>query len=324
MAIIRLNLTDLEASGALSPPEAQRLKTLALPEKAGSVWVNCLLIFGALAVAAGAIALIPTPTTGLLLAVAALGGAAVLRHADQDRAWGVLGSALAIMGATGLCGWIAAETWDTGTHWPPMAMTIILAVCAAAFRSSLLAALSVLAFGSVLGTGTAYWHASYGLFVQEPTVTILAFAALAAGLYSMRGRADDAWQGLLTAAARTAVFLANFGFWVGSLWGDRLGEHWMPADTWETRQAWRDTAVSIPEGVFTLGWAAALIAVIMNTARGSFLSITAIVFLAIHGYTQYFELLGAEPATLIVAGLSAIGLAAVGAERLRKAPSNSS
>ena len=41
------------------------------------------------------------------------------------------------------------------------------------FRSALLAAFAVLSLGAILGSGTGYWHASYALFVEEPTITII-------------------------------------------------------------------------------------------------------------------------------------------------------
>ncbi|HAE93111.1 MAG TPA: hypothetical protein DCG65_01030, partial [Hyphomonas atlantica] len=54
------------------------------------------------------------------------------------------------------------------------------------------------------------------------------------------------------------------------------------------------------------------------TRRNSFLSITSIVFLTIHGYTQYFEYLGAQPETLVLGGLVLVGLAVVGARFLMR------
>ena len=53
-------------------------------------------------------------------------------------------------------------------------------------------------------------------------VTIVLFSALALGLYlvSLRVRAD--YERIAIAAARMSVVLVNFGFWIGSLWGDNL------------------------------------------------------------------------------------------------------
>lgn len=314
MPIIKLDLDALVDAGELAPDEARRLAALALPQTAGRLWISCLLIFGALAVAAGAIALVPTPATGLVLALLALGGAVALRRIEAGEAWRVLAAGFAIMGAVGIAGWIAAETWEAeNAFWPPLAITAVLTGCALAFRSAFLAALAVLAAGAVLGTGTVCWHAAYGLFVREPTLTILAFGALAGGLYWLRARLDDGWQGLATVAARTSFFLMQFGFWVGSLWGDWIGEHWAAGDRWRAAADWREGALYLPEAVFSLGWAGALIAMIILARRGGFLSVASVVFLAIHAYTQYFETFGAEPLTLLIAGIIAVAGAAFGA-----------
>ena len=101
MTIIRLDLEALLQTGAISADERERLQSLALPETRGNLLINCLMIFGALAVAVGAVALIPTPATGLILALAALGGAETLRRTAAGESWRVLGAALAIMGAAG-------------------------------------------------------------------------------------------------------------------------------------------------------------------------------------------------------------------------------
>ena len=108
----------------------------------------------------------------------------------------------------------------------------------------------------------------------------------------------------------------NFGFWVGSLWGDRIGEHWFAPQRWSDRSEWREAAFTIPDYIFSLGWAGALIAIIIMARSNSFLSITSIVFLAIHGYTQYFEYLGANPETLVIGGLVLVGLAVAAARFL--------
>jgi iron complex transport system permease protein len=91
--------------------------------------------------------------------------------------------------------------------------------------------------------------------------------------------------------ARTCLFLVNFGFWIGSLWGDG----------------------DIHKLVFVIGWAAVLIAVaiwaIKQQKRWVFNTVT--VFSSIHFYTQYFEILGANPGTLMLAGILALGIAVI-------------
>ena len=316
MTIVRLDLSALTRSGALAPEEAARLKTLALPDQKAGLMINLLLFSGAIAVAAGAIALVPDATTGLILALLALGGGIVLKAFDAEQNWRVLWQGLAFMGVIGVSGWIALEFQDA-RHWPPVAIAALTAAAAVAFRSAFLSALAVLAGGAILGSGTAYWHASYAIFVSEPTLTLVILSALAAGLYALRERVDAAWRAVMTSGARTAAFLAALGFWVGSLWGDHVGEHWARGeDRWRASSEWRETALHVPDWLFSLGWAGALIALIATQPRGGFLSVSAVVFLAIHAYTQYFETFGAEPVALLIAGLTAFGLAVAGARWL--------
>lgn len=321
MARITLDLDALLSSGQLSPQEADKLKALALPDQRNSLLINLCLTFGAISVAAGTIALVPNATTGLILALFSLAGAEFLRRSAKGASLKVLGTALTLMGALGVAGWIGWEFREAadGTL-PAVLITTILTATALWFRSAFLSALAVLSLGAVFGSSTGYWHASYGLFVEEPTITLLIFGLLATGLYRARSLLSEAWQSMTTIAARTAVFMVNFGFWVGSLWGDRIGEFWMSPDSWQARNAWRESALTIPDEVFTLGWAGALVAVIATSQRNSFLSITSIVFLAIHFYTQYFVILGASPESLVVGGLVLVGLAVAGARFLLKKP----
>ena len=319
MSRIMLDLDALVANGQIAPAEAARLQALALPDRKNGLLVNILLIFGAISVAGGTIALVPNAGTGLVLALVSLGGAEFLRRSARGNSLKTLGLALTLMGTLGLAGWVGWEFREVedGTL-PTLLIALIMTATALWFRSALLAAFAVLSLGAILGSGTGYWHASYALFVEEPTITIAVFGLLAAGLYYARKSLSEAWTNLVTVSARTAFFMMNFGFWVGSLWGDRPGEHWFAPSRWSERSDWRETALAIPDFVFTLGWIGALVGVIAATRRNSFLSITSIVFLTIHGYTQYFEYLGAKPETLVIGGLVLVGLAVAGARFLMR------
>ena len=113
----------------------------------------------------------------------------------------------------------------------------------------------------------------------------------------------------LTVAARTAMVLVHFAFWVGPRWGDILGDCAWSASRYEDYaacEAWQKTALTVPEWSFPIGWAA----LTLLTRRGSFLSARALVFLGIQGYTQYCETSGAAPVSLLVAGLTLVGPAA--------------
>jgi len=107
--------------------------------------------------------------------------------------------------------------------------------------------------------------------------------------------------------ARVSFFMVNFGFWVGTLWGDWPGEHFASKGDfdWETAKQWREAAFHIPDWLFSIGWAGFLVAGILFGLRehNRFITNTAIVFLCIHFYTQFFEFLGLNPVTLVVGGL---------------------
>ncbi len=317
MQTIRLDLAALTQSGALTAEEATRLASLALPDARGGRMLNLLLIFGAISVAAGAIALVPNATTGLVLALMALAGAEALRRVPAGDGYTMLSNGLALMGTLGVAGWVAWEFGEAPSPTlPALLITFVLAAGAVWFRSAFLAALGVLALGAVFGTGTGYWHASYALFVEEPVFTLAVFGTLAGLFYAARDKAAEAWANLLTVAARTAMVLVHFAFWVGSLWGDVIGD-----SSWDTRrydtdatfETWQKTAITLPDWPFVIGWAGVAIALAVLTRRGGFLSVSAVVFLAINGYTQYFEYFGAHPETLLVGGLVLVAMAVGGA-----------
>jgi hypothetical protein len=104
-------------------------------------------------------------------------------------------------------------------------------------------------------------------------------------------------------ASRTSLILVNFGFWVGSLWGDSL---WLRPPSWSLR-----SGDLIPDWVFAVLWAVALIGTGIWAVRQNrrWVVNTVAVFGAFHFYTQYFERLGASPATLVVGGVIALGFA---------------
>ncbi|MEZ6002419.1 hypothetical protein [Hyphomonas sp.] len=319
MATIRIDPQHLQSEGVIDADTAALIEANALPDARFGLFVNLSLIMGALAVAAGTIALVPDATTGLLLAIAAIAAAELTRRFAPGASLKVLSAGLALMGVLGLAGWIGWQYEDASdTTLPALLITLLLGAGAVWFRSAFLMVLSVLAFGAVFGTGTGYWHACYGLFVEQPTITIAVFGAMTAGLYVLRDRIAETWKNLAGIAARTAFFLVNFAFWIGSLWGDDLGPDYRYSEEtdWET---WRAATTHVPEAVFSIGWPVLLVAIMARTRNGGFVSVTATVFLAIHAYTQYFETFGAHPWTLLVGGIVLVGLA-VGAAKLMKLP----
>jgi hypothetical protein len=219
---IVLDITRLVAEGKLTAQEAERLQALAKRDT-GSLAINVLMSFGAVAVAAGIIALQPTFTTGAGLGVALVAiGLAISFFATEQ--WGLLGTATSIIGALLLAGGVIglAEADFVGLIFS----ALLFLALAVAIRSNFLMALVPLALAGALGSSTGYMHAVYMLTVTEPSITIVFFALLAGVAYIVSQHVGQAYQQLAIIFSRVSLILVNFGFWVGSLWGDYPGETW--------------------------------------------------------------------------------------------------
>jgi iron complex transport system permease protein len=157
--------------------EAERLLRALATRDTGSLAINVLMSFGAVAVVAGIIALEPAFTTGAALGVALVViGLGISFFAAEE--WGLLGTATTIIGALllagGVIGFVEAEF--TGLAFS----ALLFLALAVAIRSNFLMALVPLALAGALGSSTGYRHAAYMLTVNEPSITI-AFFALFAG-----------------------------------------------------------------------------------------------------------------------------------------------
>jgi iron complex transport system permease protein len=295
--------------GKLTPAQAEELKALASRDL-GTLAINILMSFGAIAVATGTLALNPSFATGAVIGVGlVLIGLAVSFGAAER--WRLLGTAGTVIGALLLSGGMIGVL-DGG--FAGFAFTaILLLMLAVAIRSSFLMALVPLALAAALGSSTGYFHATYMLIVSEPTTTIAFFAVLALAAYLVSIRVDSAYEGLAIVFARISLLLVNFGFWVGSLWGDYPGESWAVGgmDSWTAREAWVKSALHVPDVVFIFGWAALAIGVGVWAARANrrWVVTAAASFAAINFYTQWFERLGAEPWAIILAGLTIVAIA---------------
>ena len=299
---IILDVTKLVAEGKLTPAEAERLTALASRDT-GTFAINMLLSFGALVVACGVVALAPAAETGIALGVVmiATGLYVARRFAAQ---WGLLGTAMVIVGALGLCG--GTIVWADGRLPGFLVASAVLLVLAPVARSGLLAALAPLALVGLLGSSADSLYHSYTAPADEPTITIVLFSALALGAYLVARRAPPAYEALALVFARVSLLIVNVAFWVGSLWGDRPGLSWRRADPGALAAAFR-----VPDVVFVAAWAAALIAVMVWATRTNrrWLFNTAATFGAIHFITQWFERLGANPLSVILAGLLIVAVA---------------
>jgi hypothetical protein len=296
---ILLDLTKLVNEGKLTLAQAEELKQLAARDTS-LLAINILMAFGTIAVAGGVLFLVPSLLTAAAIALLLIAGGLVLSYRAGPQ-WTILGTATVIVGVLWLCG--TGLAFADG-NWPGYAFaTIICLACAAAIRSGLLSALAALALAATLGSSTEYETASYILIIREPTITIVCFGVLAWGAYLLANRVPADYESPALMFARMSLVLVNFGFWVGSLWGDD------PARKWLERAG--IAPLHLPDIGFAVAWAAGLIAVGVWATRANrrFVVNTAATFLAIDFYTQYFERLGADPLSIMLGGLLVIAIA---------------
>jgi iron complex transport system permease protein len=308
-----LDLTKLVEEGKLTQAEATRLSQLAAHDT-GSLAINILIGLGVVAVAGGAIALVPTPETAIAIGAVALaiGIGFAFTHWTQ---WRVLANICILAGALMFGGGVIA--FDDGSVASFLVVALVLAGAGIVARSGLLIACAILALSSCVGARTGYVHATYFLGIKEPTLTIVLFGLIALATYQLSKRLRAEFEGLALVAARASLFLVNFGFWIGSLWGDRL--EWL--------RSFRDPGIIddytahgevIPRLWFVIAWALVLLATGIWAVRANRRWVVTIVaiFGAIHFYTQWFERLGATPASVLIAGLITLA-AAIGIWTMR-------
>jgi iron complex transport system permease protein len=304
---IVLDLTKLVAEGKLTPAQADELQGYAKADTS-FLAINILMTLGVAAISAGVMALLPTIATAIVLGAAlAMAGVAVSLTVGPQ--WSLLGTALTIVGALIASAGIVGQS---DPQWIGFAIaTVLLMALAIVIRSALLSALTVFALAELLGSTTGYDFASYFLEVKEPTVTIAVFSLLALAAYLIGERVPAEYERVALSFARISLVMVNFGFWIGSLWGDDPGHSWHPSAA----------IPRVPDYAFVIGWAVALIAVGVWATRVNrrFVVNTVATFGAIHFYTQWFERLGADPLTIALAGLIIVAIA-VGLWRYNAVP----
>lgn len=296
-----IDADKLLQEGRIDKQQHEWLNGLAAQET-GSLAFNILIGFGVIATAGGLLALVPTGATALVLGFAlALGGLAVLNFHGKE--WGVLGSILLLVGSLAAAGAIVHLTEGSVPGF--LGVTLLTLAGAVVARSGLLAVLSMLALSASIGAATAYMHASYWLCIRQPLLTIVLFSAIALVTFLLSKRLSAAYERITVIMARTSIFLVNFGFWIGSLWGDPLDFN---NERWESYSAGGPT---IPAGAFVIAWTFALVGIILWAMRANrpWVVNTCAVFAAIHFYTQFFERLDLNPISVLLAGLIALGIA---------------
>jgi MFS-type transporter involved in bile tolerance (Atg22 family) len=209
----------------------------------------------------------------------------------------------------------------------------VVIACGLALDVRFITALSIVPLAAALSSRVLYSHAAYTIAVYESTLTVLQLGLLAAACALLAPRLAERWARHVRIIGQLAFIWVNVAFWVGSLWGDVVGtylwgprlEDFMAADQTgkardmgaameafrEAEAAFRESALVISVDVYSLVWAALILAVgawAASTGRRPVFN-TAVTFGAIHLYTQWFERLEATPGMVTLAGLIAIAAA---------------
>jgi iron complex transport system permease protein len=294
---VTLDLTALREAGDIDQAEFDKLAALGA-RATGSLAFNILIGFGVVAVSGAALALVPHPLMAAILGVSVAAAGMATLHSGS-RQWLVLGNICLLAGMLLLSGGLVLLL--EGSTLAFTLVTLMLAATAVLTRSGLMAACAVLALGSAFGARSGYFHATYTLRIDEPLLTIAVFSVVALALYYLSRLERAQLSHVAVIGARTAIVLVNFGFWIGSLWGERL------------ELASAAEPLRVPAVAFSVAWALALLGTALWAVRANrrWVVNVATVFGAIHFYTQWFEHLGATPGAVLVAGLLALGIALV-------------
>ena len=294
---IVLNIKELIEEGKINQTEYDKLLSLSKNET-GSLALNLLIGFGIFMVCVGVITLTQSASTALIMGLLTfLIGLFIQFKGTKE--WSVLSSCCSISGVLIFIGgmniWLI-EAILSESVFLPLAMnveiltTFILIASSVFLTSNILAALSILSIAQITGAGTDYFMASYTIWVSSPVVTIVLFSALAFFLYYLSRSTLSRYENILITGSRTSVLVANFGFWVGSLFGG--GD------------------LEVSSELISMAWALALIgfAVWGWRANRRWVVIVSSIFGAIHFYTQWFTILEMEPASVVIGGVIAIGI----------------
>ena len=273
---VTLDLDALVKDGRISAEEAERLKGFAAADT-GALGANILYALGATAVACGVAALVPALETLVAIGVLMFGAGLFIRLQNLARLQ-IFAQIILVIGALALCGGLGGLYGDS--LLVRIGLTLGLTVASVAARSGLLAALSVIAFAMTITFDPQMWPPNHFL-----ALVIGALSALVLVLYLLSLRLASDYERLAIIAMRVAIVLVNVAFLAGSVFGDdRLG---------------------LSGVVFSVAWALALLAfgawAVFANRRWVVNSVA--VFGAVHFFTQWFMVLGAQPISIVGGGV---------------------
>lgn len=304
-----LDLKKLLDEGAITNVEYEKLSKVSA-ESLSSFAYNLLIGFGVIAVSGAISILLPSIFASILIGALILGMGLMLIY-FKIREWSLLANICVIVGSFLLAGSIVLQAKG---HYAAFAFSSALfLVMAIVARNRLLIAFSVLASGasirsliptqdwnrhkSVLDIYQDYFLRIFWLAEKAPVITILVFGGLSIVSYMLSKYISPFYRSLALTASGTAFFLMNFGFWAGSVWGEKK----------------RLLGFDLPAWIFSIAWALLLAYFVLYAlqSKNRWLLNVTLLFAIVHFYTQWFDKLGSNAWTLLCAGLLAIGFAVV-------------
>jgi hypothetical protein len=287
---VSIPLQKLLDEGTITQKEAERILELSEHQSSGSILRNIMVLFGAISIIAGILGIMPNPHIGALITAITLGGSYYLYY-NHKEGWNFVAQSLGMLSTLGLSAWLIYLFGNNLSAW--LLLSLFLGVVSFTLSSRFLAALIPFSIGQLIGMGTFYSHASYSFSIEKPSLAIAIYGILAFIAYLIGNKLKGQYENLCIIISRVSLFLVNMAFWIGSLWGDNIG------------RAKEGSFVNVPEYMFTLGWAIGLIALIIwgTHKRNIYVVNLALVFLSIHGYTQYFEAVGVSAVGLLLGGI---------------------
>lgn len=286
---VTLDLDALLQAGKITPEEHQRFSQFSSATTHSQAF-NLLIAFGVAAVSGAIMALVPKAETSILLGLLSLfGGLWTLR--SQDRQWNTLAQFCLVLGA--LLTGSGILVIGAGSLASMLVVTGLYTLSALLARNGMLSSLAALMLLGCLSAKTGTTSLDTWLQSQELALTIGVFSLLAIGLYKLSRRLSIDYEELFLSPARTSVALVNLHFWVGSLWASP------------------DQSPLLTPPLFAGLWALALAATGLwawSRNRRWVVNIVAS-FACLHFYSQWFLHLEAQPMSLLLAGLLALGLA---------------
>jgi hypothetical protein len=264
--------------------------------------VNILLTFGILAISAGILALKPALTTiSILGSSLILFGLCVERISHEK--WHFLANIFIVLGALMLPAiLLKLNYWYLNKYL----MTALIYLF-----FGFLAKSAMLLFFSILMVVAALNNFSYELnliIIQGTSFIIVVFSLLGLISYIVSKKLQPVYERLCHFYALSAWVIANLGFWIGSVWGDKIYSGRTENIEQQLLEGSANLLIFIPNYVFSIIWGISLLIILWwaITCGKSFLANLSIAFLSIHFYTQYFEYLDTHPIILILAGLIGI------------------